>query len=90
MPAGFRNKRVKPNLSRPVVDLDRTGVTREWRTVEVQDLEEDDIVSGMGRLVMGIQPTCNGQVAICAGYPDDKFYFMHENEKVLAFVKKES
>jgi len=88
--AGFKNKRVKPNLRRPSVDLDRTGILREWKSVKVQDLEEDDIVAGMGRVLMGVLPTCDGQMAIHAGDPDDKFYFMDENDEVLAFVKKEN
>jgi hypothetical protein len=89
MPAGFKNKKVKPDLSRPSVDLDRTGITREWRDVEVQDLLEGDIVAGMG-VVVWLQPTCDGEMVIEAGLPETVTYYITSPAKVLAFVKKES
>lgn len=90
MPAGFKNKRVKPNLNRPSVDLDRTGVTRQWRTVAVQDLVPGDIVSGRGQVVSS-QPTCRDtEVALEVGVPDSKIYFMNYGDQVFAFVKKEN
>lgn len=90
MPAGFKNKRVKPNLDRPSVDLDRTGVTREWRNVAVQDLVAGDIVSGMGQVV-STQPTCKDtEIVLEVGVPDSKIHFMNYGDVFFAFVKKES
>lgn len=87
MPGKFKNKSVRPDLSRPVTTL--TGVTREWRHVKVQDLQEDDIVSGMGKVRSAVLSTCNGQITVCAGYPDDAYYFIDEDTEVFAFVEKE-
>lgn len=88
MPGGFKNKKVRPDLSRPVADLNVTGVTREWRHVKVQNLQEDDIVSGMGKVRMSVLETCDGQITVCAGYPEDKFYFIDIDTDVFAFVEK--
>jgi hypothetical protein len=89
MPAGFRNKTVKPDLSRPKVDLDRTGVTREWRDVEVQDLVQGDTVAGMG-VVVSTTPTCRGEIVLEVGLPATKTHFINESDILKAFVKKGS
>lgn len=89
MPAGFKNKSVKPDLSRPSVDLDRTGITREWRHTPVQDLVEGDIVSGMGQIV-AVQPTCREtEIVLEVGVPDSKIVFVNYGDVFFAFVKKE-
>lgn len=90
MPAGFKNKKVKPNLARPSVDLNRTIVDREWRHVSVQDLVPGDIVSGRGQVV-ATYPTCkDAEIVLEVGVPESKIYFMNYGDKFFAFVKKES
>lgn len=85
--AGFKNKAVRPDLSRPVADLDRTGITREWRDVEAQDLAEGDIVAGFG-VVVSTQPTCRDEVALEVGKPNANMLWLNKTDIVKAFVKK--
>lgn len=89
MPAGFKSRSAKGrvDLSRPVVDLNRTGILREWRDVQVQDLQEGDTVAGMG-VVVSVLPTCRGEVFLEVGIPESKTHYIEETTVVKAFVKK--
>jgi hypothetical protein len=91
MPAGFKSKPTKGRtFSRPVADLDLTGVTREWRMVKVQDLQEDDIVSGMGLVQAVAFMFDTNEIMLTVGYPDVKAKFLGRDELVFAFVEKEN
>lgn len=91
MPAGFKSRSAKGrvDLSRPVVDLNRTIVDREWRDIQVQDVEEGDTVAGMG-VVLSVLPTCRGTVFVEAGIPESKIHTLEETTVVKVFVKKEN
>jgi len=87
--AGFKSRRTRPDGSRPSVDWDRTHSDREWRDIEAQYLDKDDIVAGMG-VILYVGETCRDEVAIEAGKPESKDYFLGKTEIVKAFVKKEN
>lgn len=86
----LKNKRVKPTLNRPSINLDRTHSPREWKDVSVQDLAEGDIVAGRGQVV-SIQPTCQDtEFALEVGVPDSTIIFVDYRDVLFAFVKKEN
>ena len=91
MPAGFKSRPAKGrvDLSRPVADLNVTGITRQWRDIQAQDVQEGDTVAGMG-VVLTVLPTCRGEVFIEAGIPESKTHMLEETTVVKAFVKKEN
>lgn len=91
MPAGFKSRPAKGrvDLSRPVADLNVTGITRQWRDIQVQDVQEGDTIAGMG-VVLTVLSTCRGEVFVEAGIPESKTHKLEETTVVKAFVKKEN
>jgi len=92
MPAGFKSRSAKGrvDLSRPVVDLNRTIVDREWRNLQVQDLAEGDTVAGMGLVQAVTFMFDTHEIMLTVGYPEAKAKFFSEGEILFAFVKKEN
>lgn len=89
MAAGFKSKPGQSRIfSRPSTDA--TVVTREWRTVGVQDLKPNDLVANRG-LVISVRTTQkDAEVVLEVGSPVSKTFSMNYGDQLFAFVEKES
>ena len=84
--AGFKSKKPKIDLSRPVSSMGSEH-NREWRTVTIAELKLNDLVAGMG-LVKGIFETCGENYYLIAGENTDQEF--DPDMQVLAFVRKDN
>lgn len=80
----FKNKKPRTGFSRPQSVMS-SDVQREWKSVQVKDLQIDDIVAGMGVVVFCAE-TCDGEWYVQAGESTDDFF--SPDKSVLAFVRK--
>jgi hypothetical protein len=81
------NKRGRVDLSRPVVDLDRTHSPREWKHTTISRVQMDDTIAGMGKVNL-IYEACDGTFFVEAG--EDTEDFFDADTEVFAFIKKEN
>lgn len=88
MSAGFKSKPPQARtFHRPSADV--TAVTRQWRTVAVQDLKPGDLVAHRG-LVISVKTTPkDAKIALEVGNPMSKTFFMNYGDRLFAFVEKE-
>lgn len=81
--AGFKSKKPNIDLSRPAFAMG-SNHGRVWKNVNVAELRQGDIVSGMGLVKTTLQ-TCEEDHYLQIG---DKEYFLSPDHMVFAFVKK--
>jgi len=81
----FKTRKPRVDLSRPVIDLGNKN-SREWRNVEVKDLQSGDIVADMG-IVHVITQTCGSDYYFRAGEGEQEYFFAPDHV-VFAFVRK--
>lgn len=82
--AQFKNRKPKTGYSRPQATAGQE-VTRHWQNTKVRDLQENDIIAGMG-VVKTIFESCDGTWYIEAGEATEDFF--EADLGLLAFVKK--
>jgi hypothetical protein len=87
--AGFKSKKPRTGFSRPTASGGEV-VDRQWRDVYPEDLQEGDLVAGMGVITFLIPATnCSDEIYVEAGLPESKDYFLPNDVKVKAFVRKD-
>lgn len=80
----FKNKKTQRSFTRPVIDLGNHG-EREWKTVKVSQLAQDDIIANMGKINI-IYEACDYTFYIDAGESTSDFF--DPDTEVFAFVRK--
>lgn len=81
----FKTKKPNTGFTRPVANGSQ-NINREWKTIPAKDVQEGDIIAGMGIVKMTFE-ACDSTQYIEAGETTE--IFLDLDTEVFAFVKKE-
>jgi hypothetical protein len=82
----FKSRKPRTGFSNPAIDLG-SDVKRVWKHIPSKDIQKDDIVSGLGKVV-SVSRTVRPFVDIEAGVPESSIYRAYELDIFFVFVKR--